>query len=127
MANAVCLHTAADICVLSSSVQVSPEGEVLQVLLDPTGVRVATSSAATEFNGRLFLGNLMAGPYISYVELSEAQQMEQHLLQQQRQQAGLNATAAGDGGVDWSAVGGKSLHAQQDVWGRDAAMRHKRM
>lgn len=100
---------------------------MLQVLLDPTGERVATASAATEFNGRLFLGNLMAGPYISYVELSEAQQMEQQLLQQQRQEAGLNATAAGAGGVDWSAVGGKSLHAQQDVWGREAAVRHKRL
>jgi hypothetical protein len=98
------------------------------VLLDRTGERVATASAATEFDGRLYFGNLMAGPYISYVELLEVQQMEQQLLQQQRQQrVGSNATAAGAGGVDWSAVGGKSLHAQQDVWGSDAAVRHKRL
>jgi hypothetical protein len=41
--------------------QVSPDGDVLQVLLDPTGERVATASAATELKGRLFLGSLMGG------------------------------------------------------------------
>jgi hypothetical protein len=46
---------------LCGAVQVSPDGEVLQVLLDPTGERVATASAATEVKGRLFLGSLMAG------------------------------------------------------------------
>lgn len=34
---------------------------MLQVLLDPTGERVATASAATEMDGRLFLGSLMGG------------------------------------------------------------------
>ncbi|KAF6265115.1 hypothetical protein COO60DRAFT_1624013 [Scenedesmus sp. NREL 46B-D3] len=39
--------------------KVSPEGRILQLLLDPTGARVATASAATEHNGRLFLGSIM--------------------------------------------------------------------
>lgn len=46
---------------LCGTAQVSPDGEVLQVLLDPTGERVATASAATELKGRLFLGSLMGG------------------------------------------------------------------
>lgn len=41
--------------------QISPQGKVLQVLLDPKGEAVATASAATEVNGRLFLGSLMGG------------------------------------------------------------------
>ncbi|KAF6262586.1 hypothetical protein COO60DRAFT_598507 [Scenedesmus sp. NREL 46B-D3] len=41
--------------------KVSPEGRILQLLLDPTGARVATASAATEHNGRLFLGSIMGG------------------------------------------------------------------
>jgi hypothetical protein len=43
------------------ALQVSPEGRIKQLLLDPTGARVATASAATEHNGRLFLGSIMGG------------------------------------------------------------------
>lgn len=48
-------------CCACMGVQVSPEGQVLKVLLDPTGERVATASAATESHGRLFLGSIMGG------------------------------------------------------------------
>lgn len=41
--------------------QVSPSGKILSLLLDPTGARVATASAATEHKGRLFLGSIMGG------------------------------------------------------------------
>lgn len=41
--------------------QLSPDGRILQLLLDPTGARVATASAATEHNRRLFLGSIMGG------------------------------------------------------------------
>jgi hypothetical protein len=47
------------------ALQVSPEGRILQLLLDPTGARVATASAATEHNGRLFLGSIMGGEGMS--------------------------------------------------------------
>jgi hypothetical protein len=47
--------------------QISPAGEVLQVLLDPTGERVATASAATEFDGQLFLGSLMGGMFLAWL------------------------------------------------------------
>lgn len=47
--------------------QVSPEGRILQLLLDPTGARVATASAATEHNGRLFLGSIMGGEGSSHL------------------------------------------------------------
>lgn len=60
-----------------------------------------------------------AGPFISYVDLSQMRAVEQQLLQQHhaRAQGHPDAAAAGAQGVDWSAVGGRSLHAQQDVWG----------
>lgn len=44
-------------CVL----KLSPEGKILQLLLDPDGSRVATASAATESGGKLFLGSIMGG------------------------------------------------------------------
>lgn len=105
--------------------KISPQGKVLQVLLDPKGEAVATASAATEVNGRLFLGSLMGGPFISYVELSELQQVEQQLQElhaaQNQSTAGTNPTTTS---IDWSSVGGKSLHDQQDVWGNQARARH---
>jgi len=50
---------------------VSPEGEVLQFLLDPTGERVAFVSSATEHQGNLFLGNLRQN-YVSVYSLKDA-------------------------------------------------------
>lgn len=66
-----------------------------------------------------------AGPFISYVELSKVLQVEQQLKQEHiaRQQGGNSSTGAG---IDWRAVGGRSLHQQQDVWGSEASTRHKR-
>lgn len=48
--------------------QVSPEGEVLQTLMDPDGSHIASVSSVTEHQGRLFLGNLM-GDYVSVLDL----------------------------------------------------------
>jgi hypothetical protein len=39
-----------------------------QVLMDPSGGTVATTSAAVEHEGRLFLGNL-GGDYVSVLDL----------------------------------------------------------
>lgn len=65
------------------------------------------------------------GPFISYVELSELQQVEQQLQElhaaQNQSTAGTNPTTTS---IDWSSVGGKSLHDQQDVWGNQARARH---
>ncbi|WIA17796.1 hypothetical protein OEZ85_009308 [Tetradesmus obliquus] len=98
--------------------KVSPDGRILQLLLDPTGARVATASAATEHNGRLFLGSIMGGPFISYVNL---QDIEQHLAGKGTpQDAAANAT-------DWQAVGGWSLHEQSDLWDQNAAGRARRL
>ncbi|EFN57394.1 hypothetical protein CHLNCDRAFT_20987 [Chlorella variabilis] len=49
--------------------KVSPEGEVLQVLMDPDGSHVASVSSVTEHDGKLFLGNL-GGNYVSVLDLS---------------------------------------------------------
>lgn len=50
-------------------VKVSPEGEVLQTLMDPTGDHVSHVSSATEHAGRLFLGNL-GKDYVSVLDLA---------------------------------------------------------
>ena len=42
--------------------------EVLNVLMDPTGEKVSSTSSSIEFNNRLYIGNLN-GDYISYVDL----------------------------------------------------------
>jgi hypothetical protein len=55
-------------------VQVSPEGEVLQVLqvlMDPDGSRVSHVSSVTEHEGKLYLGNL-AKDYVSVLDLGAA-------------------------------------------------------
>lgn len=49
-------------------VKVSPAGEVLDVLFDTTGERVAYAAAVSEFDGKLFIGNL-AGNYVSVYDL----------------------------------------------------------
>eukprot|EP00884_Botryococcus_braunii_P013679 jgi/Botrbrau1/22311/Bobra.0138s0061.1 len=51
-------------------IKVSPEGEVLKVLMDADGSRVRSISAVTEHKGRLFLGNL-DGNYVSYYDLNK--------------------------------------------------------
>jgi hypothetical protein len=68
----------------------------------------------------------LAGPFISYVDLAQVQQLEQQLKQQYQdsQHAAGDTSAAGAGGIDWTAVGGRSLHEQQDVWGSEAGGRH---
>ena len=50
--------------------QVSPEGEVLQVLMDPTGSHVSHVSSVTEHGSRLYLGNL-AKDYVSVLDLGK--------------------------------------------------------
>jgi hypothetical protein len=50
--------------------QVSPAGEVLLTLMDPDGAHISSTAAATEHDGKLFIGNL-AGEYVSYMELGE--------------------------------------------------------
>ena len=52
-------------------VQVSPEGEVLQVLMDPDGSKVSHVSSVTEHEGKLYLGNL-AKDYVSVLDLGAA-------------------------------------------------------
>ena len=49
--------------------QVSPEGKVLQTLMDPTGARVASVASILDLGDRLVLGNL-GGDYVSVVPLS---------------------------------------------------------
>ena len=53
------------------SVQVSPAGEVLQVLMDPDGSRVSHVSSVTEHEGKLYLGNL-GKDYVSVLDLGAA-------------------------------------------------------
>ncbi|KAF8055388.1 MET1B [Scenedesmus sp. PABB004] len=89
--------------------KITPEGRILQLLLDPTGARVATASAATEHRGRLFLGSIMGGPFISYVELATIQ-------------AHLDGAAPPENASDWQDVGGWSLHEQQERAPRPAIM-----
>ena len=48
--------------------QVSPAGEILETLMDPEGSHISYISSATEYDGRLFFGNVM-GKYVSYVYL----------------------------------------------------------
>eukprot|EP00879_Flechtneria_rotunda_P014401 GHRR01015048.1.p1 GENE.GHRR01015048.1~~GHRR01015048.1.p1 ORF type:complete len:431 (+),score=160.92 GHRR01015048.1:224-1516(+) len=98
--------------------KISPEGKMLQLLLDPTGARVATASAATEHNGRLFLGSIMGGPFISYIELADSEAATAAAAADS--QSGRQP-ACSDVSVDnWHTLGGWSLHQQQDLWG-DAA------
>jgi hypothetical protein len=79
-------------------VQVSPAGEILQLLMDPSGEWVGTASAAVESDGRLFLGNLFAGEYISYVDLAE---MQRHIESEGAQEAG-----------EAIEIGGRSISAE---------------
>lgn len=55
------LHNRTSVALLLFWWQISPEGRMINMLLDPTGARVATASAATEHNGRLFLGSILGG------------------------------------------------------------------
>jgi len=52
-------------CVL----KVSPEGAILNVLIDPDGSSVSSISAVTEHDGKLFLGNL-GGSFVAVIDLS---------------------------------------------------------
>ena len=49
--------------------KVSPEGEVLQVLMDPGGRHVSGVSGVAECGGRLYMGHL-TGSHVSMLELS---------------------------------------------------------
>jgi hypothetical protein len=51
--------------------KVSPQGQVLQVLMDPDGSHVSHVSSVTEHAGKLYLGNL-AKDYVSVLDLAEA-------------------------------------------------------
>eukprot|EP00878_Enallax_costatus_P025649 GHUV01027461.1.p1 GENE.GHUV01027461.1~~GHUV01027461.1.p1 ORF type:complete len:393 (+),score=76.33 GHUV01027461.1:116-1294(+) len=101
--------------------KISPEGEMLQLLLDPDGSRVATASAATEHNGRLFLGSIMGGPFVSFVNLAGIQ----HHTANATNSAG--AKAAASKASNWGRVGGWSLHEQQDLWGQRATGRTRKL
>lgn len=46
--------------------QVSPEGQVVQWLMDPDGSVVSTISSVTEDKDRLYFGNV-AGNYVSFL------------------------------------------------------------
>eukprot|EP01064_Diplonema_japonicum_P012082 TRINITY_DN1955_c1_g2_i1.p1 TRINITY_DN1955_c1_g2~~TRINITY_DN1955_c1_g2_i1.p1 ORF type:complete len:394 (+),score=78.34 TRINITY_DN1955_c1_g2_i1:51-1184(+) len=49
-------------------VKVTPQGDILDTLMDQNGERVSSVSSATEYQGSLYLGNLK-GDYISYYVL----------------------------------------------------------
>lgn len=51
--------------------QVSPTGEVLQMMMDPDGSYITHISSATEHQGRLYFGNLVKD-YVSYLTIPEA-------------------------------------------------------
>jgi hypothetical protein len=51
-------------------VKVSASGDVVGVLMDSKGAQVSSVSAVTEFDGKLFLGNLM-GDYVSVLSLAD--------------------------------------------------------
>ena len=51
-------------------VKVSASGDVEGTLMDSKGAQVSSVSAVTEFEGKLFLGNLM-GDYVSVLSLSD--------------------------------------------------------
>lgn len=57
----MCIHKP-DACL-----QISPEGKVLEHLMDTDGSVVSSISAVTEHKGRLFLGNVV-GDYVSYID-----------------------------------------------------------
>lgn len=67
--------------------QISPEGQVLRVLMDPEGSRVSHTSSCTEHAGRLFVGNL-GKDYVSVLDLAVPPE-------QQQQQEGTGTAAAG--------------------------------
>eukprot|EP00884_Botryococcus_braunii_P013676 jgi/Botrbrau1/22309/Bobra.0138s0060.2 len=50
--------------------QISPDGEILQVLMDPDGSHVSSVSGVTQSGKRLFLGNL-GGDYVSYLDMDD--------------------------------------------------------
>jgi len=52
-------------------IKLSASGEVLDTLMDTKGLQVSSVSAVTEFDGKLFLGNLM-GDYVSVLSLADA-------------------------------------------------------
>lgn len=52
--------------------QVSPEGRVLEHLMDSDGSVVNSISAVTEHKGRLFFGNVV-GDYVSYIDYRQEQ------------------------------------------------------
>lgn len=52
--------------------QVSPEGKVLEHLMDSDGSVVSSISAVTEHKGRLFFGNVV-GDYVSYIDYKQGQ------------------------------------------------------
>ena len=58
---------------LDHYLQVSPEGRVLQTLMDPDGSVVSHVSAVTEHGGRLYLGNL-AKDDVSVVDVAPQQE-----------------------------------------------------
>ena len=60
--------SACNFAACAALVQVSPAGEVLQTLMDPTGSHISHVSAVTEHQGQLFLGNL-AKDYVSVLRL----------------------------------------------------------
>ena len=95
-----CLHGATSIqlqvkhtATLCSSrllcVQVSPEGKVLQMLMDPTGAHVASVAAVLDLGDRLILGNL-GFDYLSVVPLSRESAAGSAEHGKVRQRGGLN-------------------------------------
>lgn len=56
---------------LIAAPQISGDGEILDLLHDPDGSRVAFISAVSESGGRLFIGNLVED-YVSVLDLAAA-------------------------------------------------------
>ncbi|GIL73771.1 hypothetical protein Vretimale_5363 [Volvox reticuliferus] len=56
--------------------KISPDGKPLQVLMDPDGSKIADISAITEYNGKLYFGNVKLD-YVSYFDLRDAPPLEQ--------------------------------------------------
>lgn len=71
----------------------------------------------------LMLSVIAAGPFISYLNLSD---IEMHTVNTTNATEAAAVSAASKQ-PSWDQVGGYSLHEQQDLWGQKATGRNRRL